>query len=381
MHMKAPEKIAALIAAGLDHWIEKAMKPRLFIKATSFSLLVATAGCSSIGPGTLSRDRMEYITTLSDSWKNQMLLNLVKTRYADAPVFLDVASLINQYSMESEVNLHAGWKMRPYSADQSVGVNGTFTDRPTITYIPLTGEKFARSFMRPIPPAAVVQLIESGYRADMIMRLCVQTINGIHNRRGNAPQAHDADPDFYLLITNFKKIQQAGRFAARLQEQAGKTTVLIALEPTDDVAMQAIIAETVALLGIAPGTQEIQVVYGSAATTNTEIALQTRSMLQILMDIASQIEVPEKDVDQKRVTPTYRGDPAQGELSRPLVHIQTSAENPPDAFVSVPYRGQWFWIDDRDYMSKSVFSFLMFMFSLTETGGTGNAPIVTISTN
>jgi hypothetical protein len=41
--------------------------------------------------GTVARDRFDYITAISDSWKSQMLLNLVKIRYGDAPVFLDVA--------------------------------------------------------------------------------------------------------------------------------------------------------------------------------------------------------------------------------------------------------------------------------------------------
>ena len=35
-----------------------------------------------------------------DSWKRQMLLNLLKVRYTDAPVFLDISSVINSYSLE-----------------------------------------------------------------------------------------------------------------------------------------------------------------------------------------------------------------------------------------------------------------------------------------
>ncbi len=48
-------------------------------------------------------------------------------------------------------------------------------------------------------------------------------------------------------------------------------------------------------------------------------------------------------------------------------------------FSSVPYRDSWFWVDDRDYRSKKLFSFLMFVMTLTETGGKEGAPIVTIS--
>ena len=42
------------------------------------------------------------------------------------------------------------------------------------------------------------------------------------------------------------------------------------------------------------------------------------------------------------------------------------------------YRGQWFWIDDRDQQSKRTLSFLMLLFSLTEGAPTQPAPVVTI---
>ena len=59
-------------------------------------ILAGLSGCSSIGPRTVARDRFDYISAISDSWKAQMLLNVVKLRYADAPVFLDVTSVITQ---------------------------------------------------------------------------------------------------------------------------------------------------------------------------------------------------------------------------------------------------------------------------------------------
>ena len=71
---------------------------------TRFSLLISIlvlscfTGCVSMGPWTVSRDRFDYAAAISESWKSQTLLNLVKIRYADAPVFLDVASVIRLYS-------------------------------------------------------------------------------------------------------------------------------------------------------------------------------------------------------------------------------------------------------------------------------------------
>jgi hypothetical protein len=71
----------------------------------------------------------------------------------------------------------------------------------------------------------------------------------------------------------------------------------------------------------------------------------------------------------------------EGQRILPLIRIRSSSERPEDAFVAVPYRNFYFWIDDRDLMSKKLFSFLMFVFTLLETGEKGQAPIVTVPTN
>jgi hypothetical protein len=83
--------------------------------------MIVLSGCASIGPGTVARDRFDYISAISDSWKSQMLLNLVKLRYGDAPVFLDIASVINQYGIEGSFGFTGNWTQNaqppwPYGA-------------------------------------------------------------------------------------------------------------------------------------------------------------------------------------------------------------------------------------------------------------------------
>ncbi len=83
-------------------------------------------------------------------------------------------------------------------------------------------------------------------------------------------------------------------------------------------------------------------------------------------------------VQERRVAPTDEPEVGPGGPIPPLLRIPSSPEKPGDAFVAVPYRDHWYWIDDRDLPSKALFSFLMFVFTLVETGEKGAPPIVTI---
>lgn len=111
-------------------------------------------GCSHLGPGTVATDRFDYSSAIADSWKQQTLLNIVKLRYMDLPVFVDVASIVSGYSMETAVTAGKTWPETSALGGSvaSLGGSARFTDRPTITYVPLTGEKFMRGLITPIDP-------------------------------------------------------------------------------------------------------------------------------------------------------------------------------------------------------------------------------------
>jgi hypothetical protein len=62
--------------------------------------------------------------------------------------------------------------------------------------------------------------------------------------------------------------------------------------------------------------------------------------------------------------------------------VLSSVSEPEDAFIAVPYRDHWFFIDDRDIWSKRTFYFLMLMFSFTERSDSAQAmPVLTVPTN
>ena len=125
-------------------------------------LASSVAACSSIGPVTVSRDRVDYATSIGNSWKEQTLLNIVKLRDGDMPIFLEVAQVIAGYQLQGTLgtsftagNFNAA-VIGPFTATGNATAAGTYTDRPTVIYQPLTGIDFLKRLMTPIPPSSVL---------------------------------------------------------------------------------------------------------------------------------------------------------------------------------------------------------------------------------
>jgi hypothetical protein len=157
-----------------------------------------------------------------------------------------------------------------------------------------------------------------------------------------------------------------------------QTSTLIVFSRKPSPEIDAARAEVRDILGLDRKADEFSVVYGSVATNDREIALLTRSMLEILIDLASYIEVPAQNAAERRTFPTPAPEILNGAPVAPLIRILSSAQPPADAFAAVPYRNEWYWIDDKDLASKRLFSFIMFLFTLTETEGKQGAPVITI---
>lgn len=357
-------------------WATRDQRPLLSAAVLLFG--IAVAGCGTVGPGTVTRDRFDYAGAISESWKKQMLLNLVKLRYSDAPVFLDVSSIISQYSLETSVNARASWDEYLLGNSQSLGAGGRYVDRPTITYSPLTGEQFTRNLLTPILPASIFSLVQAGWPVDRIFLVCVQSVNGIDNRAGTVAFSREADPDFFRLISALRRIQQSGGVGARVERRGDQVDTVMFFERVADERVREDVETVKQLLGLASGSSEFTLAYGRIPESSGELAVLSRSVMEILLEMSTYVSVPQDDLDEGRVMPVLVKSVAEQMDVARVIHVYSGEDEPADAYVAVKYRDCWFWIDDRDPRSKAMLTFLMILFSLTETGGASGAPLVTI---
>ncbi|MGJ0485734.1 MAG: hypothetical protein ACR65R_14575 [Methylomicrobium sp.] len=346
-------------------------------------IVLSLPGCSSFGPSSVDRDRFDYINAIASSWKQQTLLNIVKMRYADTPVFLEVGQIISGYQLQGALTVGASLNGASAVGDiLNLGSAATYTDRPTITYTPLTGAHFLQVLMTPIPPPNLFRLIEQGWPVDMLLQVGAQSINGVSNGKGGA-RGSAMDPDFAALLAALQRLQASGAVGLRVEmspetKQEGTVMVISRKDLPPEVEADRKLVRK--LLGLRSDLNEFKVVYGAMTEKDDVVAVQTHSGFQILNLLGSNVEVPPEHIAERR---TYAPipKPAGAQPLPPLIRIHSENSSPEDAFAAVKYRDNWYWIDDRDFRSKSIFSFLMIIMTLAEKGDKVQQPVVTIQGN
>jgi hypothetical protein len=329
----------------------------------------------------VARDRSEYSDSIGESWKRQTLLNIVKLRYLDPPVFVDVGQIVAGYSLETALSGGGSFPETSGLGGNTATVGGSvrFTDRPTITYTPLTGNKFVKALMTPLPPDAVFFTVQSGYAADAVFFAAVAAMNGLKNQETTLSGVSPPDQEFLRALELLRKIQLSGAVGMRIQQDAQKQQTTLVTFRSDRISEQTLadIRELRQLLHLDPNASEFRLVFAPTGGNDKEFGILTRSLLHIMNSMAAQVEVPPQHISEGRATPGFASGGAAGEQQR-LVQIRSSREKPANACVAVPYRGYWFWIDDRDLKTKRAFAFMMMLFTLSETGEKEPLPLITI---
>jgi hypothetical protein len=347
---------------------------------------LAEAGCQHYGPKTIVSDRIPYNQALATTWKEQTLLNIVKMRYLDTPFFIDVAQVTSGYTLQAGVAA-TGSITPPVSPAASfaqqlgaiLNYQGSYQDRPTISYTPQTGAQFIRNLTTPITPSSILFLIESGYPADVVLDLSVESINDLDNRTVLGAQIRPADPRFTRLGQILRRAQISGNVGMRIeQDRQKKEATLLTMRDKDiKPELAAELAEVRSLLGLSPDAREFKVVFGGKSTAPNEIAILSRSVFVILAQLSSFVEVP--DVHLASGTAPNIGDPGIDEQS-PL-RVYNSGYKPKEAFVAICYEDHWYWIEKRDTLSKRTLNYVLLLLAQADTGPKEGLPLVTIQAN
>lgn len=353
--------------------------------ALALSLAATLSGCAGFGPSTVKVDRTSFGEAVNDSTKQELLLNLVRLRYGDMPSAVRINQLVAGYSMESTVSAGSALFSDGFSLSADGALTGgvTMANRPTITYTPVRGADYGSYLLTPLAPSEVLALIMSGAPADVIITLGVQGINGLRNRFDSGLGRPQSDPGFRAAMFLLQQLGNAGKVGIRFEttrepdsKEETRTAWLVFYGTDKDGKMDPAEERLRKILSLDMKRREYRVVFGLRPEHPDEIAFYTRSLIQTMNMVAASIVVPEGDIEEGRTRPTEQPDP--GDQALPELHIESQRLPPINAYVSVRYRDRWFTIDDRDLVSKRMFSILQILATIGDRARDGSAPIITI---
>ena len=347
-------------------------------------------GCQSwYGPSALNETHPAYNQAMVNSLSQEMLLNLVRLKYRDRPYFLSINTVTASMSLKSSLGLRSSSSIDGASSvAPDIGV--TFSQSPTISYAPLSGEDFLKSILSPLPIESVLVMAQSGWRIERIFGLCLEMINDVPNApsaSGPTPKEEPRYKTFQSLVKSFDYLQSQHLIEMGINPISGKE-IEIHFLPTQDARAALEIQNLRQLLQLQDSNiyklsnNFLANNYSQLPEKNKLLSMRLRSIYSMLYYLSQNVAVPVAHQQQGLVTLTKTHAGADFQWANTpagqLFQIQYSDSKPDNAYLSVYYRDTWFYIADNDLQSKSTFMLLTQLFNLQAGQSKATNPTLTI---
>ena len=319
-------------------------------------LIILLSGCSQLGPDFMENGRNEYNKVLANTNDEEMLLNLVRRRYADSIAILEVNSVSTSLEWKRSGSLIANIFE---GTDNNLGLrsDGSYSEKPTITYLPLQGSNYVRNVLSPIQPEIILLLARSGWSIERLLRLTTNKINGINNASeasGPTPTFEPSYKEFKALANIFYQLQQKNivSFGYQLQGDESELALIIRQKFNESADVKSLLTalNLTTTNSIIPLTTNF-----SSGTEGEIIEINLRSLAGIQFFLSHGVLIPHDDIINKRVKVTKTEDGQNFDwqnILSDLFVVHSQKEKPSNASVKVKYRGHWFFIKDNDMESK-----------------------------
>jgi hypothetical protein len=356
--------------------------------------LAFTSGCGSgLGPAKLTGTRMDYNVSVQRSSNEEMLLNLVRLKYFDLPMFMQVGSIASTYNFGLTAGSTATFPdqrdyLRSIYGTYTPNVSATYGDTPTVTSTPYQGQTYAQQLLLELDFDRFVMLYRSGWDIDYLMRVLVARIGKIEHyydaRTGFTPQSHT---DFLDLTEIFARMDDYNNFDIVTVSQGDAKFTIIQLrfnKPEEADRIEALLgiklarvmhanATITAKLKLVPVTDFNVRAEAKNEKDMTDLPIRLRNCYRAMDMLGQGVDVP-KELAVKRVGFNFR------EQTKDIMDIRQARTRPANAFVAVQYRDYWYYIDENDDRSREVLQLMHAIFALQAGDLPKNVPVLTVPT-
>jgi hypothetical protein len=374
---------------------------------------------------------MRYNEVVRDTNDEQLLINIVRLRYADSPVFIDLPNITSQFELAGRGNYLGGYgNQTPRTASLGFG-EVSLRDTPTLTYHPREGREIAKALLTPLSSDLLI-VVNAGANLEQLLLMIMNDINDVPNAPGATlltPRLGDDNSTYVrgIRLLASLRLRDATELAFGTVDEPesssdpipadaveghdlldaardgyvyrtkreGKSTLVkrqrgLYLRIRSPYVNSPEMAEVARIFGLTSGlsayrlkselAEDVNRVLPNALESDT-IYLNLRSVLQIMTFLSKGVCIPEEH-ERSGVAPVTAG--ADG---RPFDWTQVTAGNfsvqaqkrrPRNAEVAVYYRGYWFYIAPNDVNSRAALAILEILFALQESDGRSVGPILTL---
>lgn len=408
--------------------------PRIVHLTMAVAICLGSAGC--LGPTAIALTRLRYNEVYRDTNDEQLLLNVVRLRYADSPIFIDLPTITSQFELSGRGNYSYGLNGDGPGLN-NLGLGELFyRDAPTLSYHPRGGKEIAKALLSPLS-AELFSVVNAGANMEQFMLMAVNDINDVPNATraiAMIPSGPDDNAEYRRGVQLLGAVEQRGgmeltmrqfeddnlvsdsiptgrvrggdlvnatkesyvfrengeRMTVRKQE---KTLVLRIREQdrnspemleftrifrlTPGLTIYKIKSE---LAGEQPprkdGAPEEQVL-GAGDT----IYANMRSMLQMGVFLSKGVCVPPEHVTSGIAPMTQDGTGQYydwGHVTQGHFRVLSQKKRPKCAETAVKYRGYWFYIAPDDVQTRAAMAIFEILFAVQESEGSPAAPLLTL---
>jgi hypothetical protein len=374
---------------------------------------------------------LRYNEVVRDTNDEQLLLNIVRLRYADSPIFIDLPSITSQFELSGQGSYLGGYGNQ-YAGRANLGFGElALRDTPTLSYHPREGREIAKSLLTPLSSDLFI-VVNAGADIEQLLLLTVNDINDVSNavRATNlTPKVPDDNAEYMRGVRLLASLRERdgtelafgtieehdgasdpiakgsvqGRdllvaahdgYVFRAQGE-GQVTVLkrdkdLMLKIRPRFVNSPEMKEVARIFQLKPGqemykikselTDEANARRSHQEETDT-IYMNLRSVLQIMTFLSKGVCIPDEHVISGIVpiTPDVDGQPFDWtQVTAGHFSVRARKHRPRDAEVAVQYRGYWFYIGADDVQSRATLAILEVLFALQESDGKTAGPLLTL---
>ncbi len=342
-----------------------------------------------------SGGRTAYNHAAQSTTNEELLLNLVRLRYSDTPYFMQLNNITTQFTYSGK--FLPSIYIPGFNQENPANLAGelAWQNQPTIQYSPLQGKDFAVQLMHPLDLRIIQGLVYTGWDVDRVFRILVQNMAEISNAcsaSGPFPQNPPNYKKFFEIVSLMRHFQLMGELQIGVRYVPGKNKISQAEENDNNfqpnmmqISFPGKGEKAKTLADLLEATKHSRGRYFLSMyqdfNEKAEIGIMTRSLLGCMYYLSLGVVVPEEHIKRGVVGNTLSSDGTPfdwSEMVGDLITIHSSDYCPKDAFLSISYRGLWFYICDHDVSSKRTFVLLQQIFNLQANQKEQEVPFLSI---